>query len=169
MKAVVAGLSLFTLLLAPQHASAWGDEGHMTVALIAQHYLTPAARTQITAMLAADADPLTTHDFASEATWADKYRDSDNRKDHYDETERWHFVDMEIIRPDLNTACFGRPQLPAGTVASNGPPDACVVDKVKQFAAELGAPGTSRGRVRCSAGAASPTIPATTARGSPSC
>jgi hypothetical protein len=36
----------------------------------------------------------------------------------------------------------GRLPLPAGTVASSGPPKSCVVDKAKQFADELGAPGT---------------------------
>jgi hypothetical protein len=45
----------------------------MTVALIAQHYLTPDAQKQITSMLAADTDNLTKHDIASEAgtllTW----------------------------------------------------------------------------------------------------
>jgi len=30
----------------------------------------------VTALLAADADTLTGHDFASAATWADKYRDA---------------------------------------------------------------------------------------------
>jgi hypothetical protein len=49
-----------------------GDDGHGVVALIAQHYLIPAAKKQVDAMLAADTDPLTKHDIASEATWADK-------------------------------------------------------------------------------------------------
>jgi S1/P1 Nuclease len=142
MKAVAAILALSILVAVPQQASAWGDDGHMVVALIAQQYLMPSARMEVASMLAVDTDPLTKHDIASEATWADKYRDEDNRKDHYDETERWHFVDMEISAPDINTACFGRTPLPAGAVASNGPPEACVVDKVKQFAAELAALGT---------------------------
>jgi hypothetical protein len=142
MKATLATLSLCILAALPQNAAAWGDDGHMTVALIAQHYLAPAAQTQVTAMLEADADPLTKHDIASEATWADKYRDSNNRRDHYEETERWHFIDLEISRPDLTTVCFGRAPLPPGTLASNGPPEACVVDKVNQIAAELSAPGT---------------------------
>jgi hypothetical protein len=53
----------------PQKASAWGDDGHKTVALIAEHYLTSAAKRQVDALLAADTDPLTKHDLASEATW----------------------------------------------------------------------------------------------------
>jgi hypothetical protein len=89
--------------------------------------------------LAADTDGRTKHDFASEATWADRWRE-----DHYDRTELWHYVDMEIGRPDLMSACFGRSPLPAGTVALDGPPKACVVGKIKQFAAELASSGLHR-------------------------
>jgi hypothetical protein len=142
MKRVIALLTLSLLAAAPRPAAAWGDDGHMTVALIAQNYLTPEARTRINALLAADTDPLTKHDFASAATWADKYRDVDNRRDHYKETEQWHFVDIEIDNPDLEAACFGRPALPPRTLASNGPPKACTVDKINQFAAELADPAT---------------------------
>jgi hypothetical protein len=137
MKAILAALSLSTLLAVPQQASAWGDEGHMAVASIAAHYLQPAVKTQIDAMLAADTDGRTKHDFASEATWADRWRE-----DHYEQTELWHYVDTEIDSPDLKSACYGRSPLPAGMVALDGPPKACVVDKIKQFAAELASPST---------------------------
>jgi|SRR5215471_3486618 len=93
-------------------------------------------------MLAADTDPLTMHDIVSEATWADKYRDCNNRRDHYEATKRWHFVDLEISDPDMTAACFGREPLPPGTPASVGDKMACVVDKIAQFAAELEASGT---------------------------
>src|SRR5215813_877013 len=111
VKATIALLCLSMASALPQQAMAWGDDGHMTVALIAQHYLKAPVKKQINAMLAADTDPLTKHDFASEATWADKYRDSNHRKDHYEETKRWHFVDLEISGPEMNTACFGRKPL----------------------------------------------------------
>jgi hypothetical protein len=112
------------------------------VALIAQHYLTPEVQRTVTAMLAADTDNLTKHDIASAATWADKYRDENQRRDHYVHTQAWHFVDMEIEGADMASACFGRLPLPAGSVASNGPDKVCVVDKAKQFADELAAKGT---------------------------
>jgi nuclease S1 len=137
---VLLGISMLVVL--PNQAAAWGDDGHKTVALIAEHYLTPTAKRQVEAMLAADTDELTKHDIASEATWADRYRDANHRKDHYDATKRWHFVDLEISDPDMKVACFGRKPLPTGTLASNGDKMACVVDKVAQFAAELEAPGT---------------------------
>jgi hypothetical protein len=137
MKAKIALFSLSVFLAAPQQAFAWGDDGHKTVALIAQQCLTSSAKNQVAAMLAADSDPLTQHDIASEATWADKYRDENNRKDHYEQTQNWHFTDIEIDNPDLTAACFGRAPLPAGTLASNGPAKACAVDKIQQFEAEL--------------------------------
>ena len=135
-------LGLLVCLIAPSEAFAWGDDGHKTVALIARQCLPSPVKSQITAMLAADTDPLAKHDFASAATWADKYRDSNHRKDHYKHTQNWHYVDMEIDHPDLNAACFGRPVLPAGVLATDGPDEVCAIDKIKQFEAELTASGT---------------------------
>lgn len=125
--------------LSPVRALAWGDEGHRIVARIAEPLLTPAARATVDALLAADTDTLTPPDFASRATWADKWRDSDRNgsKQRYTATEQWHFVDMELDAPDLRTACFGFPTLPAGTPASAGPAQDCVVDKVEEFEREL--------------------------------
>jgi hypothetical protein len=133
------------LLLAPHQAKAWGDEGHKVVALIAYHYLSPSAKSRVDAMLTADTDSLTAHDIASEATWADKYRDSDRNttKERYNQTNKWHYVDIEIDHPDLDTACFGHPALPSGTPATQGSPEDCVVDKINEFSAELSAAGTS--------------------------
>jgi nuclease S1 len=121
---------------------AWGDDGHKAIALIAERYLTPDAKRQVDAMLAADTDNLTKHDIANAATWADRYRDANRRRDNYDATKRWHYVDLEIDDPDIKAACYGRKPLPPGTPASIGDKMACVVDKIAQFAAELGAPGT---------------------------
>jgi len=44
--------------------------------------------------------------------------------------------------PDIDAACFGHPPLPPGVPASSGPANACVVDKINEFAAELGSPRT---------------------------
>ena len=124
----------------PQIAAAWGDEGHEIVAVIAYGYLTPAARQQVDALLAADTlDTLTAPDFMSRATWADKYRDSDRRttKVHYNATHNWHFVDTEVDDGNMDTACNNHPSLNPGTTASAGPPNDCVVDKIDQFTTEL--------------------------------
>jgi S1/P1 Nuclease len=128
----------------PRPAFAWGDEGHKVIALIAEHYLDPTTRAKVATLLSADTDTLTSHDIANEATWADKYRDSDRdtTKIRYEATWRWHFVDIELSQPDLPSACFGYPPLPPAVPASKGPPRACVVDKINQFAAELGDPAT---------------------------
>ena len=142
MKAKTLAFTVAIFLTALEQALAWGSKGHKAIALVAQPCLTPAVRNEVAAMLGADPDNLTPHDIASKSTWADKYRDSNHRKDHYEQTKNWHFVDMEIRNPDLKSACFGRPPLPSGTLASNGPRNACVVDKIEQFETELAAPGT---------------------------
>jgi hypothetical protein len=55
---------LVTLALLPGQAAAWGDEGHEIIALVAEQYLEPATRAEVSAMLAADHDNLTAHDIA---------------------------------------------------------------------------------------------------------
>jgi hypothetical protein len=120
---------------------AWGDEGHEVIALIAESRLDPIARKNVDALLAADTDALTAPNIAAAATWADKFRDSD-RNGARQNTRLWHFVDLELSEPDLGRACFGHPALPAGTLASNGPAQDCVVDKIDEFAAELANPST---------------------------
>ena len=118
-------------VLAPAPAFAWGFQGHQVIALIARGQLTPKVKAKVDALLATDTDPLTGHDMAAEATWADAYRGAGHR-----ETAQWHFVDVELDRPDLRSACFGFPSSPAGH-ASEGPANDCVVDKVEAFTVEL--------------------------------
>ncbi len=132
-------LSLVAVILALANAgpaAAWGDLGHEVTGLIAYGRLTPKARTRVDALLAADTDPLTAPDFASRATWADKYRN------HHRETAAWHFVDIELGHPDLAAACFGFPALGPGQSASAGPAQDCVVGKIDQFERELSSPAT---------------------------
>jgi nuclease S1 len=126
-------------------AHAWGDEGHMAVALVAQEFLTPAARQHLESLLASDNDPLTLTDIASRTTWADRYRDSDRSttKVRYNATRNWHFIDIELDAPDQDHACFGHPPVPAGKPASEGPAEDCAVDKIDQFWSELKDPATS--------------------------
>ena len=141
--------SIFAALLVagllPQHAQAWGDQGHRIIALIAERYLDPTAHTQLDAMLGGDTDSLTPHDIAGESMWADKYRDSDRNgtEERYRRTRQWHFVDIELDGPNLDEACRKHPRLPPGRPASRGPADACIVDKIDQFEAELASPETA--------------------------
>ena len=115
-------------------ALAWGDEGHETIALIAEHYLTPAAKAQVDALLAADTlNTLTEHDIASEATWPDKYREHGGAA----KTSLWHYADIEVSTGDVAAACFKFPKLSEGQLASDGPAKDCVIDKIDEFEAEL--------------------------------
>ena len=133
------------LLLRPATGHCWGDEGHEIVGSIAEHYLEPAVRVRVAALLAQDASGLTRGTgIAEEATWADKFRDSDRdtTRRHYDQTREWHYIDIELDRPDLDEACFGHPARPAGSKASEGPADDCILDKIDEFRAELRSPTT---------------------------
>jgi hypothetical protein len=126
-------------------ASAWGDEGHEVIGLIAEHYLQPLVRARVLELLGHDDTGLVERDMAHEATWADKYRDSDRdtSKRRYLSTRDWHFVDLEIDGVDVTRACHGRQPLPAGVPASVGPAEDCIIDKIDQFYAELKNPMTA--------------------------
>jgi hypothetical protein len=137
---------LLALLLRANPACAWGDEGHEVIARIAMHYLSPAVQARVQALLDTDRSGLVPDTgMASEALWADRYRDADRDTSrlHYEQTRQWHYIDLERAAPDLQAACFGSPPLPAGVPASAGPAAACVTTKVQQFERELRAPGTT--------------------------
>ena len=125
---------------------AWGDQGHEIIAVIAYTRLTPVVKKKVDALLAADRDPLTEPDFVSRSTWADKFRDSDRStiRVRYNATRNWHFVDIEIADGDIDSACDHHPKLPRGVVASSGPADACVIDKIDQFSGELRDPSIAK-------------------------
>lgn len=125
-------------------AGAWGDEGHEVIGLIAEHYLEPAVRARVESILAGDTTQLTSRDIAHEATWADKYRDSDRdgAQTHYFQSRNWHFINLELDGPSVNAACYGRPRLTPGGSASRGPANDCLLDKIYEFTAELRSPST---------------------------
>jgi len=75
----------------------------------------------------------------------DRYRDSDRNNGITSKRGVGTSSMFELADPNLDTACFGHPPL---VVASNGPPQACVVDKVEQFAAELSITEPIRGTGR---------------------
>jgi len=143
--AAACGIACLAMLCgASSPAFAWGDEGHEVIGLIADHYLEPAVRKRVQALLAGDATGLTAKDIVHEAAWADRFRDSDRNtsKVRYEQTRNWHFVDLELAGADLESACFGRPHLAPGSPASLGPANDCVIDKIDEFSAELKNPAT---------------------------
>src|SRR5258707_7616952 len=63
------------ILLRPATGHCWGDEGHEIIGLIAEHYLEPADRARVIALLAQDPSGLTHGtSIADETTWADTIR-----------------------------------------------------------------------------------------------
>ena len=115
-------LLAMALSICPLIARAWGDEGHQIIGLIAEHYLDPAVGSKVAALLAGDSTALTpSTGIADETTWADRFRDS------HRETSRWHYIDIELDRPDINAACHRQE---------------CIVDEIEQFRRELRSPVT---------------------------
>ena len=89
-RAIRPWLACLGLLLLPSLALAWGNEGHETVAAVAETFLTPQARRQVTQLLAADP---TDHDMVAASTWADRIRHAQPQ------TAPWHFVDIPFDAP----------------------------------------------------------------------
>ena len=93
MARTIAMFSLVLALVAPATALAWGAEGHRLVADIALHFLTPAARKAVDALLAADAelDPDSRiRSLADASVWADEVRSL------RPETRGWHFDNIPL-------------------------------------------------------------------------
>lgn len=125
-------------------ALAWGDDGHRVIALIARHIIDqqdPQVGDRIDALLAGATDPPSAAAFDSKATWADDYRESSPARKAA--TRQWHFIDLLIGNPDRKLACSGNLPLAAGTPASRGPADDCVVRKINQFRRELRDPSVA--------------------------
>lgn len=137
-RGLFAFLSMIAIIPTPS-LFAWGDEGHEITGVIAYARLMPAVKKKVDALLADDKDDLTAPDFVSRTTWADKYRNSDRHttRVRYEATRNWHFVNIQIANGDIDSACNHHPKLPRGTVASAGPANACLLDKIDQFIVEL--------------------------------
>lgn len=128
-------LSLALSGLSPQ-AQAWGDEGHEIVARIAEQFLKPGVKREVERLLASDPSDLTAHDIGAEATWADRYRESDREQsgEHFRQTRAWHYANLDLRTADLKAACS--PETAQNKLASQGAPDVCIVDKISQFTRE---------------------------------
>lgn len=134
--------TFMTMLISAGPGFGWGDEGHEIVATVAANILksdSPLALQKVNKMLVGD-DTHLAHDtgIASEATWADKFRESSDVA--AEATGEWHFVNTDFDHANTAQACshpaFSGP-------ASEGPAQDCVIDKVVQFIAELKSAQTS--------------------------
>src|SRR5271167_1012619 len=135
------------LFLTTSESRAWGTEGHMIVALVADRLLQAKdgpAQKKLAELLASDkSNSWTKTDIAGEATWADVLREKS--PEGRAATTKWHYVKLDSTNPDLTKACFGKPALPSMAPASHGLQDDCIVDKIDQFAKELRDPATLPG------------------------
>lgn len=134
-------------LLATSPAFAWGDNGHIAVALVAKAMMTPAALQKANAILAKDNSGFKLRgtgeslsaSFENQATWADYYKYSEGKTgEPYTHTGKWHFADIDIVSHDIAAACPGEgTPNPDNLPAFDGPDDDCVIEKINQFLPEL--------------------------------
>ena len=117
----LSAIVVFLLLAAPVACRAWGPEGHMVVAMIAEHYLTPEARHQVNQILGGD------HlDDNRVANWPDFIRGNKSYDEIYPGNHAWHYIDIDIKTPAAKYAL---------------PPDGNdVVDQVVRWQKELAEP-----------------------------
>lgn len=120
---IIRSVVLGTLLacMGVQLGWAWGREGHRLTALVAEEYLTPAAKAQVAQLLGKET-------LADIAPWADSYR-----VDH-PETGPWHFVDIPSAAAtfDRNRDC------PVSKADPKSPWRDCVTDRILYFEGRLG-------------------------------
>jgi hypothetical protein len=116
---VVAGV-LALLLCAPQ-GWAWGREGHRLTALVAEQFLTPEAKEEISRLLGKES-------LADVASWADDFRSA------HPETAKWHYVDIPGA-----AAAFDRDRdCPASATDAESPWRDCATDRILYFEGRLG-------------------------------
>ena len=72
---------------------------------------------------------------AAEATWADRFRDSDRdgARLRYRGTRKWHFIDLELAGADPEAGCDRSSRGSMSRLASQGPADDCIVHKIDEF------------------------------------
>lgn len=98
LSSAAAAAVLVTFSSLPVSASAWGNEGHQLIAVIAEERLTTVARAEVHRLLQIERSAT----LASVASWADDVR---NR-----ETARWHYVNFRRelgCRFDAKSMCAG--------------------------------------------------------------
>jgi hypothetical protein len=110
-KVCIALALILTGLASPQLGLAWGHEGHQVIALIAEQYLTAAAKARAT-------DLLDGNTIEAVSSWADDYR-----LDHR-ETGPWHYIDIPLADSTID-------------MARECPDGNCVIAKTEQFLAVL--------------------------------
>jgi hypothetical protein len=81
--------------LAGNQALAWGDSGHSIVAELAERRLSDKARTVVSELLGSGTS------LASLSSWADDFKFTAAGT----KTKRWHFIDIDIDKPDPAGAC----------------------------------------------------------------
>jgi hypothetical protein len=111
---------VFLFGLDPATGWAWGKKGHRLTGLIAEQYLTPAARARVVELLGSET-------LADVAPWADSYRAE------HPETGKWHYVNI----PSSDAKYDRERDCPISETNSNSPWRDCVTDRILFFEQKL--------------------------------
>ena len=107
LNGTLRSLGVLLSLWAPAgNVHAWGEEGHRMVGVIADRYLTPAARARVLALLKddrlADGEPSYRRTLGEVAYWADEIKDTPWGK----RRSPWHFDDIPLCtQADASQYC----------------------------------------------------------------
>jgi S1/P1 Nuclease len=94
---VRAGIfALAVVLLTPCSLFAWGGDGHVIVARVAENYLTPEARAAIKDLIGENREGERNISDARICTWADQIRSSGLLNRKYPKNDTWHYINIEI-------------------------------------------------------------------------
>ena len=88
------GFLVAAAVFAPSHGSAWGNDGHQVISIIAADRLTPSARAEVADLLGGDARD----SMKIGSMWADYIRQT------RPETASWHYVNIEITASGYDAA-----------------------------------------------------------------
>jgi hypothetical protein len=99
MKAFAALLGLSMLFSIPQQASAWGGDGHRTVAAIAFKLLPPAKAAALDRLLQGSD---VREDFVDAASYPDEVI---RNQDHAGHFSPWHYVNWHVNVAEIPSAC----------------------------------------------------------------
>ena len=90
MKILAFRILIFWAMIRPVSTWAWGPDGHIIVATIADNYLTPVAQEKVAAILGDQ--KLTDYEVAS---WPDIIRGDKEYAEKYPNNGQWHYIDFD--------------------------------------------------------------------------
>ena len=90
------GFVLLLLFLPASPCLAWWEDGHITVAKIAETYLSPESRAEIKKLLGGNVEGERAISDSRVCNWADLIRSSGDLNRKYPKNDTWHYINIEL-------------------------------------------------------------------------